>query len=55
MKTIAIVFFCLNIAGIIIEPFLFGEERKPYSPGSWAIRTVFYMPLLWLLWQVITK
>ncbi len=52
MKTIALTYLILNLLGIMIEPFLFGEERRPYSPSQWAWKTLFHAPLIYLLYKI---
>lgn len=52
---IAWVFTIFTILDVAFTPFLFGEERKPYSPQGWLARLILVnVPMLYLLYNVIT-
>lgn len=53
MKIIAIIYLAIMIFGKIAEAFLFGVERKPYSPTIWLVGLLLHLPLAWLLYQII--
>lgn len=53
MKTIAIIYLIIYTFGIVSEPFIFGEERKPYSAKSWLINSVGYIPVMYILVRVL--
>lgn len=52
-SVIASILFCITVFNILAMPFLFGEERKPYSPQSWLVDLVIQFPLLYVLYHVI--
>lgn len=55
MKTIAIIYLTLIIIFKIVEVFMFGKERAPYSPTGWVVGLVLNFPVYWVLWQIATN
>mgnify|MGYP001559283540 CR=1 len=53
IKIISWIYLILWSLEILLMPFMFGKERKPYSPASWLGIVIFNLPLIWVLWQVI--
>ncbi len=54
MRTYLWIIVIFLTADILITPFLFGQERKPFNPGSWLINSIFVLPLLYFLYKYLT-
>jgi len=55
MKIVAIIYLVSVAFKIFSMPFIFGVERKPYSPALWLNTVIVNVPLIWLLWNVFTS
>lgn len=53
MKLLIITYIILHILSIILTPFCFGKERKPYTPGDWLSSLIISAPLLYLLFRML--
>lgn len=55
INIIAWIYLIVFALCILIEPFLFGEDRKPYNPTHWLLEIIAYIPLIYLLLKTITN
>lgn len=53
MKIVAIIYLSFAIMNTLAGVFLFGTERKPYSPGMWLANLIINLPLYWILIEYI--
>jgi len=55
IKYIALFYLLTWIFEIIYIPFVFGEERGPYSPSLWLSVVIFNLPMIWILYIILTN
>lgn len=54
IKIFAVTYLIIFVIDLLVTPAMFGEERRPYSFGTWIAGIFFITPLILLLAFILT-